>query len=512
MAEGNEGIIAAARVNEGMITAIDLVDIPDSALSYALNARFRYDIALRRETLTPFTPAKPDSNKVLAIVSVKTNNGTITVLRITRNSIYRLNAGAWTAITGILTGADTDRISVAVHKDKIVLANNGIDKLQLIDNSLTTFADLGNSFRYKYVTTFYDRIVGAYRTDGGSYGIEVGWSALGNPEEWDNSVDNSAGQNPIIDDEMALGNLITGIVGLTNYLVIPREKSIYVATKQASSSDPFRFYNALPGIGADTPYSITNILSGIAWLDTRTGTVWAFAPGGEPERIGLKVEKDIIRSVEAPDLVFGTFSAFHNELSLHIPLPSSNAVKQWCYNFNTKAWAYSEYQKLSTGSDVEISTGILTIDDLPGTIDDLVGTIDSLGSTSVITNTKMYGDDDGELYQETSLLDSTYNTELVSKLYQVEKFDQSVTEQHFEFEILQTPCEIELWFMKDDGVWRFAKSKTFTSIKQTGRSQRFTYIRNLHCKQFQWKLVIKSGQCHFLKYELKSVVGGDSRT
>src|SRR6266516_3473694 len=89
--------LAESRLNLGMISAIDGGDIPNGALTLALNARCRLDRTQRRPGKLASLPTKPNANKVLLVVLFKKNDGSTTFLRFTRNSIHRRGVGSWTA-------------------------------------------------------------------------------------------------------------------------------------------------------------------------------------------------------------------------------------------------------------------------------------------------------------------------------------------------------------------------------------------------------------------------------
>src|SRR5258706_8876610 len=127
-----ESLLAEARLNGGMITSIDSVDIPNGALTQAFNTRIRLDKTSRRFGKINEAPAKPNSNKVLGIYVLKENNGTITFLRFTPSSIHK-RSGTWTAFTagvgGSLISTYADYFSTNLIQNKIFYAN-GIDKNQ----------------------------------------------------------------------------------------------------------------------------------------------------------------------------------------------------------------------------------------------------------------------------------------------------------------------------------------------------------------------------------------------
>src|SRR5690606_38652402 len=248
--------IVGSKVSMGMITSLDPEDIPNEAVIDAANIRVRYDKTSRRPGTNLLEPTKPDSNTILKLYNFKRNSGDQDFIRFTADGLYRRGASSWIPIVGTLTGSVTDRYSVVTAFDKLVFSNNGVDNIQVVDISTDTFAPLGNAPRYKYITAFANRIIGAYYNETGTENpAQVGWSADQLITEWDPLTDISAGSGPLIESPGDLADFITGIQGFTNVLVITRERSIWLATKNPSASQPLNFFCAIPGIGCGCPHS-----------------------------------------------------------------------------------------------------------------------------------------------------------------------------------------------------------------------------------------------------------------
>ena len=504
-----ERVVAEGRVNAGMVTIVDAADIPNNAVLLAKNVRLRYDALERRPALTPHSPAKPNSDKILKLASFKDLAGNLKTYRFTASNVYKRNASSWSLLTGTLNGLATDRIQVASVKDTIVFTNNGADEIQKLDSAGTSYAQLGNAPKYKYVAAFYDRILGAHRVGGGNLGVEVGWSGLGVYDEWDGSVDISAGNNPLLDDTSGLGDLITGIYSFTNVAIIPKERSIWIATKNASGQNPFNFVNRVPTVGFDVPYSISPILNGIAGLDLRTGTVWAYRDDNL-ERIGTNVEKDIIRSIEHPDYVFSSFNYRRNEFTIYLSSSTSTVVKAWTYSFNTPGWVYDEYDNINSIDEVDLNLKRFKVNDLIGKVNNLLGKVNALGGLTSNGLFRLYGKSNGDIDEETDVL-SDDEAEIVSKIYTTQSFDDTVNKQFYKFSILAVPCIVKLWCSKNGGkTWILLKTKTFNSLTEDG-TELLTFIKNIYSRQYQWKLTCSAGQFQFKEYTLKSVAGGESR-
>lgn len=502
--------IVIARVNLGMITTTDKTDIDPSALSNAKNARVRFDKTTRRPDTIPYGDTPPDSNPILGLYSYKDYLNTGFVFRFTRDSIY-YNPDAWTPIVGTLSGDDTDRFTIATAFNKIVFSNNGVDQIQVIDQTTDTFARLGNAPRYKYVTVFANRVIGVNRTDSGVESpIEVGWSGDANPTEWNPLVDPSAGSSPVIESPGDNSDFMTGCFGFTNVLVILKQRSILVGTKNPIAENPFSFYTDVPGIGCNCPYSAVVIPGGLVFADARTGKVYVYTVGQQPTAISMQIENRLFTSLGNPDLVQGSYDNKNNEYHLSIPLVGSNIIRTWVFNFRTQAWTYDERVDLTLVADIEGTTVGLTIDDLTGTIDDLMGTIDDLVyPTSTVFTSRLYGFADGTIELEVpGVSDTEYITELTSKTFNLDYTDQYICSIQHEF-YCYSDAVIVLSYSKDGGVtWVGAKTYTITELNVPFLVQ---YNRQIKCRKITWKLESLIGDWELLYYELLVYRSGPSK-
>lgn len=506
-------VIHEARINQGMVTSVDPSDIDTAAVQDLLNARVRYDKTLVRVGHTVLTPTKPDSSTIQAIYTFKKNDGTRNVLRFDEDKVYKRGAGSWTEITGTLTGTTTDRFQVITAFDQCVFTN-GVDDIQVCNTGLTTHADLGNAPKYKYITAFYNRVVGANYVHATTPNpIQVGWSKDGDITEWDPLNHPSAGSNPLIESPGDLADFITGVFGFTSVMLIPRERSIWIATKQPSATYPFYFSCVVPGKGCNAPYSISVIPNGIAYIDAITRKVNVFQPGmPEPTSIGLAIEKQLFASFEDPSKVFASFNGKYSEYT--IAVPAVGTTKIWRYNFETKGWAYDEIPAVNCMADTEGLGSYLSVDELPGTVDSLTGTVDNLVAASSAYITRLYGRTDGDIWQEDEsvLTDagSSYTTRVVGKNFYLEKVNSAVVKLQFEF-IVRSAGTVKLYYSKDAGSsWTFAKNFVFT-FDDIGQVRTVTFIKNMRSRRFTWKLESAGIAWELIDYEVHVVESGDER-
>lgn len=523
--------LVSARVNKGMITAIDSADIPIEALQYAKNAKVIFDKTSRRDGCSAFGPTKPNSNVVLKMASIKHPDGTGHTYRFTPTTIHDLQSGVWNPITETvpLIGTNSDRIQIANLFDIIAFTNNGMNDLQWIDSTSDASDDLIENLssdlpnaEFRYCTGFFNRVVlAALREENevllawtGEYGSKG--TAKHGFEDLDPLVNETSGFSPLIDSPGDLSDFIKGIFGISSILIILRERSIWLGTKQASATNPFNANPVIPGIGCDSPYSAKITSIGLCWFDRRTRTVYQYVPGSTPEPIGRPIERNIINNISDPDLIFAIYDPREDVYSVCIPSVGSNIVQVWsCYFRADMAWTYNEYENLSSFDEVELLTGSTSIDDLLGTIDNLIGDIDDLSPVSQAEPQRVFGFTNGDLAipdpnSEVDINNTTFQTILGSKAFVMPSSDIYVCNVVIEYE-MQILGTLQLWYAADGGVDpinSFILADFFTP-SVVGKPQIINLRKVVHSRRFAWQIRATSGKFDILGYEVWVTGAGD---
>lgn len=510
--------IVESRVNGGMVTTIDPADIENNQQQLCLNARVRFDRTSRRPGTINLGVAKNDSNSVLVIKYLKKKSGLQYTFRFTPSSVAFLNGNNWTPLTGALHGTSKDRISIVNVLDEFCFANNGADNIQKIDLTTNSFAALGDAPKYRYITGFYNRLVGAARI--GESEVEVGWSGDANISVWNPDVDETAGSSPIVESPSDLSDFITGIFGSTNTMILLREKSIWLSTKQPIPTNPFNFYTAIPGLGCDSPSSAVLAINGLIWFDSRTGTVWAYSPGSQPEPIGRPIERTIRNSLDDPRRVFGSYSPTPNEYTLAVPVVGNKIVKTYTYNFRTKAWITDEYYDICSINDTDYASASITVDELVGTIDSQTVTIDELAPSNPLTTARLLGRNDGEILQEdanavndaphTDGNDGTYSMQIVSKAFNLPVNDVIVAELRIEYQA-KVAGTFEIQYSKTGGTqddWIVAKTVTPQIVD---KPVLLRFRKQVKARRYAWRLVATQGIFDILSYEVHVYRSAESK-
>jgi hypothetical protein len=510
-----EQLWAEAKVSGGMVTTIDPADIPDAAVTLALNGKVDYDKIGRRNAYTYIPVLDSDGAPGLKLATWKQNTGAIYLVRLRPAGPRYTDNVSWFAPTGTaLLGAATDRFDYTIAQDLFIFTNNGVDFIQRLRSDTNSFAQLGNAPKARFVTAFYNRIIAANYTDPAvGTPVTIGWSGDLNPTVWDPLTDPTAGVSPLIESPSDITDYITRVIGFTNLLVVLREHSIWLGTKQPIGTNPFYFFGAVAGIGCNCPYSVAVMPNGLVWVDLLTGSVWAYQVGGQPERIGLPIEKMLIAGISDPTQVFGSFNFTANKYTCGVVQAGTNVRRLWTYNFTSKAWAFEELPDIYDVYDAfDQIVSKLTVAQLVGTVAQLQGTVANLSPTKVTNVTRLISKADGTISQEdpTSDVDSfgPYTTEIRSKDFVFPDIDTYLSQIKVEY-IAHKTGQITIGYSRDTGqTWTNVKTVTINAIE---KPQLVRFKKNVKTRRVMWRLIASNGLWEVLSYEVRVFPGAESR-
>lgn len=513
-----ERLFASALVNGGMNTILDKADIKDNELTLAKNARVRDDKTERRDGSKLYTPSRPNTNAVQLLFEFRTGRDAKTLLRVTAGDVHTSDETVWTILTGSLNGGKSDVPHAAIVLNTPIIAN-GVDRLQKVDLDESTVGDLDDKApRARFVTGFFNRVVAASTGNSGDGLVTVYWSADRKIDEFDPVVDQSAGFSPIIESPADFSDFITGVFGMANVLILPRERSIWLANKQPSAQNPFNFFNSVPGLGCNVPSSIAFTKSGIVFFDTISENVWDYAPGGRPQAIGEKVRRDIIKNLIDPVRIVSGYLPGETEYYLGIP-SDANTMRIWVYNFKTQGWAYDELDDVSTLFVRILESGTTTFDALTGTFDALTGTFDDLSDSPIESSRVYYGMTDGNILVQDDTVeidnsggagvgrpDAAFDFIMESKEFKFPSVETSLS--YLEFEYTATVAgSTNIEYSKDGGnTWIVAKT---VKLVDDGLVQTLKYKRSVRTKRLMWRLKSPTSNFKLLNYEVHVFPGGE---
>jgi hypothetical protein len=514
-----------AQANGGIVTQSDPNDIHDNQFQVCTNATIRNDVTSRLIGSIVFPVAAPDGNRVLDFTEYERYDGTILLMRHTPSTLYKFDGTNFIniVIAPALMGGGSDRISHTVFNDGYYFANNGKDPIQSVNATANTCAPLGNAPKYRYVTNCFNRIVGANLNAGGAGNnpVQIGWSGDTNPIQWDPLVDVSAGSTPIIEAGADLADPINGVFGYTWGMIIPRERSVWVATKQPSATNPFFFYCAAPNIGCDVPFSVAQIPNGIAFLSLRNNNIFMFTPtsgqngsASVPVPIGTDIRNALTSRIDNINNVYSSYNSYYNEYTIGVLPASSNVASIWTYNFYNKSWTYQERTNVINIAANDYLSITQTIGQLIGQITNLNGTIANLG-VAAQTSTNMYCRTDGTIWIETLNQDTdpsgSYTMKVVSKNFNIPTMNAEVGMLNFEL-FWDKEGTFSVSYSKDGGnTWTLYRSIT-ASVSDVGYKKLYSFKKQINTRLFTWKLEATSGQFDITRFEGYIYQSGEQRT
>lgn len=510
-----EQLLESDVLNKGMVSVINPSNIDKGALVLAKNARIRNDGTNRRPGKSLLLPLQPDSSEVRKIFQYNVDRFSSYLIRFSTTSVhYSYNGAAWVALTGTIPLASTSHLSLSVVLGKIIVAN-GANKIQVIDLSAGTISDIGNNAPIvKYVTGFSERVVGAVlgsSPDEQSVATLV-WSGNRVITEYDPIVDVSAGSKPLVTSASNSVDPITGLFGLTTVMIIPRENSLWLATKQAIARDPFNPYSAVSNIGADVPKTIQLTKSGLIFYSQKYETVYRYVPGMDvPEDVGYRIS-DNLGSIFDPAKIISCYDKRQQEYHLGL-IAADGSIKVWIFNEVTNGWAYDELDGVTSLDVIEVLGDYTAFEDLTGNFEDLTGAFDELSVTPTATCKVMSGVDNGDILVEDSEIDEDneieYETEIQSKNFIIPKLDWLFTRIRVDYKAI-IDGSIIIEYSKDEGdSWTTAKTvSTDASIRKV---QFVKMSKGIKSRMLMWRIRSSTGITNFLRYEIYVQPTGESQ-
>ncbi len=506
-------IIAENRLSGGMNTFVDPADLPTAQLTLSKNTRTYADRTFRRPGTIDSGPTKPNSNRILLYILATRFDGTGIYLRFDKSKIYRQGVGSWTEMTGAgYTMDDSSRPVFITINDRFFFAT-GKDPIKELNFAASTYATLGNAPKYKYMCGFFNRIVGANLYDASSPNpVQVGWSGDLNFGVWDTATDISAGSTPLVEAQADFADPITGLFGFAQVMLILRERSLWLVTKQPSASDPFQFQASFPTLGCDTPASATQKRNGIIWYDRRTNQIFDYTIGQSPTPIGDGIRSLLGSRVTGTNLVQGTYDPINDRYHLLVFSNTSATTTVFVYDFRTQAWSYDEFANFYSISALDASAPALMIDDLAGNIDDLIGNIDDLINSQVNQANLYYGSTTGELYEEDNSADTddgaSFSTVMASKVYNLPTDDISVSRLLFKLDV-RRPGSFDLEYSRDGGVtWTAYKTVTLAT---SGRHI-ITAPKQITTSEYSWRITSTAGLFDIIEYRIEGFATTQTRS
>lgn len=511
-----EQMLATAMLNKGMVSDIDATVIDPEALSYAKNARIRFDKTLRRSGYIPLTPSAPSVHPVKKLLQVVYEPTRSYLIRITNtDSAYSLNGDAWVAIAA--GGLSSSKfISAAIVSGNVIIAD-GEDPLQIIDLTAATMSDLSTtSIRAKYVTGFAERVIGANTGDSAEQQSNIAWSGTRNITIFDGAVDPTAGAQPLIYSSAVSVDPITGVFGLSSVMIIMRKESIWAATKQPIARNPFNFFPTVGNIGCDCPGSIQLANAGVYFYSQKNHSAFFYTPGmEEPVNISEgKVTK--LLSVVDPDKIVSGYNnsdEIGGEYYLGF-IQADGTLKLWVYNEGTKGWAFDEYANATCTAVIDQLSAYTEFEDLTGVFSALSGSFEDLSVTPTATSRLMIGYSNGDILVEDPTDDDdnevAYETIIQSKEFSIPKVDQLFTRIRVDYEAVVNGSIIIEYSKNGGQTWTTAK--TVSTDATDTNTQFIKFSKGIKSRTLMWRIRTSTGLTNFLRHEIYVTPSGESQS
>jgi len=297
-------------------------------------------------------------------------NSYFVVCTLDRMFYWNDGSSAWTDISGYLaaglfSGTVDDRFSADVYPatDTYVITNY-INNIKKWTGPGSNIADLGGTPpRAKYVRVYKDHLLlGFVYESAADRPQRLRWSDAGNMEDFSNG---SAGYHDFFEGI----DFINGIFFINDYVVITRERSIYVGYP-VTNTYVFQFDQRISGVGpmtGDLVLEKGNELLMVCWDD-----IYSFNGTEMNSLADGFIRKEFFDSAN-PSTILRSFSMDIEEVSeWHIFVPSTSADYpdlEWVYNYINKSWWKYDLSVPVTSMGFYVEQSLITIDSLVGTID-----------------------------------------------------------------------------------------------------------------------------------------------
>lgn len=510
--------LVATQINGGINNYIDPADIPDNQVTQAKNVRINGDKIFRRigcsNTAFLDQGAPPNSSFITNISLFPRFDGSSEFVRFDPLKLYKRDVATWTQITGPPFTVETRQKTLATL-DRFFFAT-GHNVIQEINFTTDTYAPLGNAPKYKYICSFFNRIVGANLYDAGtaSNPIQIGWSGDLNFSEWNALVDISAGNAALVEGQGDFSDPITGLFGFASVMLIARERSLWIATKRAVASAPFQYQAAFTNVGCDTPDSIAQTKAGITWYDRRSNQVYTYEVGGTPKSIGYTIRKELKNTIRDNTLVQGSYDPIGNRYHLTIPSSSSDTSIIYVFDFETQSWVYDERYRVSGVFPLDEAKNNLVIADLVGVIADLVGVIADLSNITISPSVITYGHIDGMLTQDDDTAEtdngSVFESIIKSKVFALNPSDLSVNRLLMKLVPIR-PGSMQVYFSRNGGQTFTLYKSVSLPISDIGKRRIVEFNKHITTSEFAWKIVSSSGSFDLNEYRIRGLQTTDTR-
>lgn len=236
--------------------------------------------------------------EILNINLYKELDGTSRLIRIDEDDLQHWNGSSWATISGngdAMTGDQDDRIRSAMVLNQLIWVN-GVDEPKAWQVGDANYADLTSDVNApdtaRHVVAFADRVVFADVDTGSSRNPQrLEWSASGDATDFTTL---GAGGVTLFDtSDDAASDDIVALKVFDVYLVVFRQRSIWVGQRTGEADAPIRFHSVIQGVGATAEDSV-QVIGEIGIIFLGADNIYLFHPNnrdlvpiGEPIKTAL---------------------------------------------------------------------------------------------------------------------------------------------------------------------------------------------------------------------------------
>jgi hypothetical protein len=337
----------------------------------------------------------------LAILEYVKLSGTSYTVAITEQSLYYWNYSTadWVQDTTGLVGNTDHLVSWTVLDDALIFTNFYQLKRWTgpgtITDQITTMPSGVTSIRAKYLASFDGRLLlFNLAEDGASYPERLRYSVKNNSRD----LGNSGSGYYSFDDNPQAGAMV---VPMGDYLVIGKERTLYLGRPTGSSIMPYSFRTFREGIGPAVPFSLT-IVEGMGWF-LGWDEVYELTPAAVTP-ISTAVSEVMIPGLNDAAFASGWASIVedNNEAWLLVAEGTDTSpTSGWIYNWKERAWTTVSLPgsiRLTTGGVSRKVNTFLAFGDLQDTIGEQTWTM-GYSSLEEGTPVPLFGGSDGQVYE-----------------------------------------------------------------------------------------------------------------
>lgn len=236
---------------------------------------------------------KASPQEITCLVNYKESDGTAYLVAIDEDELRYWDGSTWTTVTGSgwTVGTEANTIRASMVLDNLVFVN-GADNARDWQGGATFGAVAGSPpNKPHFVCGFADRMVIAV-VGSTTHTQRIDWSVSGDHQDW--SGTGAGGVHLYDSQESDPSDDIMGLLKFSNFLVIPRRRSIWLGVRTGNVDAPIEFASHVQGYGVSASDSVQVLgTAGIAFLGHDFNVYLYHPQKSEPLPIGLPIHERI---------------------------------------------------------------------------------------------------------------------------------------------------------------------------------------------------------------------------